>query len=65
MVVPFHGDGTEMDKMGSPGISDDFSDAAVCWETKSTTSNSTLPSSADRIINTYKSNLVYILIKPR
>jgi hypothetical protein len=46
----------------SPGISDDFSSAADFWQNKVNHIKFNLPASADRIVNTYKSNLVYILI---
>lgn len=62
MVVPFHGDGTVAEIMGSSGISKDFSNAAAGWKTEVDHIKFNLPESADRIINTYKANLVYILI---
>ena len=60
--VPFYGDGVEMDVMGSSGNGDEIIRATEFWDSKVDHIRFNLPPSADRIINTYKTNLIYILI---
>lgn len=62
IVVPFYGDGVEMDVMGSSGNGDEIIKATDFWDSKVDHIKFNLPPSAERIIDTYKSNLIYILI---
>jgi hypothetical protein len=59
--VPFYGR-EGVDKLFSRGAYLGFEDGADFWSSKVSHIKFNLPPSADRIINTYKSNLVYILI---
>jgi hypothetical protein len=62
LTVPFYGKGP-VDKMPDANeISDEFYGAADFWKNRLEHIRFNLPVSADRIINTYKSNLAYILI---
>ena len=62
-VIPNYKDtGLIFQRMGSKGASEVFDYSADFWKTKVDHIKFNLPESADRIINTYKANLVYILI---
>jgi hypothetical protein len=62
VFVPFYGDGVEMDIMGSDGADEETKKITDFWKNKVNHIKFNLPPSADRIVNTFKSNLVYILI---
>ncbi len=62
LAVPFYGRKSIDGKTASGKISQEFYTAADFWKTKVNHITFNLPASADRIVNTYKSNLVYILI---
>lgn len=60
VVVPFY-EGKEL-KFNFNGISDDFNESVDFWGSKVNHIKFNLPESANRIVNTYKANLAYILI---
>jgi hypothetical protein len=63
ILVPFHENGTiGMRSGGASKVSEEFNTTSDFWKTKVGHIKFSLPASADRIINTYKANLVYILI---
>ncbi len=62
VIVPYYGDGTNAEKLRQMNYWDEFHEVADYWNSKVDHIKFNLPSSADRIINTYKANLVYILI---
>ncbi|MCU0369781.1 MAG: hypothetical protein MUC31_00040, partial [Bacteroidales bacterium] len=61
LVVPFHGN-IDTERLNYSDIAEDLNGTVDFWRKKVNHIRFNLPSSADRIINTYKSNLVYILI---
>jgi len=62
-VTPnYNSTGLIFQRIGSKGASEVFDYSADFWKTKVDHIKFNLPESADKIINTYKSNLVYILI---
>lgn len=62
VAVPYHGRASVEGKMDPGEIPKAFYDAAGFWKTKTDHIRFNLPSSADRIIDTWRSNLAYILI---
>jgi hypothetical protein len=62
VIVPFYGNGSTAEKLRQINYTDEFTKVADFWKTKVDHIRFNLPASADRIINTYKANLVYILI---
>ncbi len=60
--VPYHGRESIAENKGKTEISEGFYGAADFWKAKTDHIRFRLPASADRIIETWKSNLVYILI---
>lgn len=62
VVVPFYGKNSVDDKLGNEMVREEFIKSAEFWEAKAGHIKFNLPGSADRIVNTYRSNLVYILI---
>ncbi|MEI7499587.1 MAG: discoidin domain-containing protein, partial [Bacteroidota bacterium] len=62
LVVPFYGRKSIDEKLSSEFVQEEFNKATDFWKTKVGHIKFNLPQSADRIVNTYKSNLVYILI---
>jgi hypothetical protein len=62
VVVPFYGTKTTTDQLSNETIHEEFSKMAEFWNTKAGHVQFRLPASANRIINTYKANLIYILI---
>ncbi len=62
VVVPFYGRKSMDEKFNIENVPEDFNKTVDYWRTKAGHIIFNLPASADRIINTYKSNLVYILI---
>ncbi len=61
LVVPFHGT-VDTERLNYMDIAEDLNGTGDFWKNKVNHIRFNLPPSADRIINTYKSNLVYILI---
>ncbi len=51
-----------MNNLNAENVSEGFNEATDFWKTKVDHIKFNLPESADRIVNTYKSNLAYILI---
>ena len=62
VVVPFYGKNSVNLKPGDDYVAREFDKANEFWKTKVGHIKFNLPGSANRIINTYKSNLAYILI---
>jgi len=62
IVVPFYSNKSIDEKLDSEYILEQSNKATEFWKTKVGHIKFNLPESANRIINTYKSNLVYILI---
>jgi hypothetical protein len=62
VVVPFYGKNSGEEKLNNEYISKEFDQTNDFWKTKAGHIRFNLPESANRIINTYRSNLVYILI---
>lgn len=60
--IPFHRDNPAKQKTEKNTISEEFIQSGSFWKEKTGHIEFNLPETADRIINTYKSNLVYILI---
>lgn len=61
-AVPYHGRRSIEGSMDVKDISNAFYSSADFWRTKTDHIRLNLPPSADRIVDTWKSNLVYILI---
>lgn len=62
VTVPFYGKGSGEKMPDVDNISVEFYGAADFWKTRVEHIRFNLPATADRIINTWKSNLAYILI---
>jgi hypothetical protein len=62
LAVPFYAKSAIEGKQANEDIIDTFRKESGFWENKVDHIKFSLPASADRIINTYKSNLAYILI---
>jgi hypothetical protein len=61
LIIPFY-DKINPEKLDFKSTAADFVRASAFWKSKVDHIKFNLPPSADRIINTYKTNLVYILI---
>jgi hypothetical protein len=62
VVVPFYGQKSIDRKPGNDDVVEQSNKATEFWKTKVGHIKFNLPESANRIVNTYKSNLAYILI---
>lgn len=62
VVVPFYGKESMDEKLNTENIADDFTKSAEFWKAKVEHIKFNLPESANRIVNTYRSNLGYILV---
>ena len=62
VVVPFYDKISLAEKLSNEYVSEEFDKTNDFWKTKVGHIRFRLPESADRIVNTYKSNLAYILI---
>ncbi len=62
ITVPFHKQNSEDSNINATQLSDEFILADNFWKSKVGHIQFNLPPSADRIVNTYQSNLAYILI---
>jgi hypothetical protein len=62
VAVPFYGKSSPGEKPVTTDISSEFSKSSDFWKSKAGHIKFNLPPSADRIVNTYKSNLAYILV---
>ena len=62
VVVPFYGNESMDEKLITENIADDFTKSAQFWKEKVEHITFNLPETANRIINTYRSNLGYILV---
>ena len=62
LVVPFYGLKSTDKKLSPQIVSEESDKATEFWKAKTGHIRFNLPSSADRIINTYRSNLAYILV---
>jgi hypothetical protein len=62
VIVPYYGKKSTDEIQSAEYVSEEFNKSTEFWKEKVDHIRFTLPESADRIVNTYKSNLVYILI---
>jgi hypothetical protein len=62
VVVPFYGKNPGEEKINYDTIAKEAAGVTEFWKTKTGHIRFNLPSSADQIVNTYRSNLAYILI---
>ena len=62
VVVPFYGKTSTDEKLSPEYVREESNKATEFWKTEVGHIRFNLPESANRIVNTYKSNLVYILI---
>jgi len=62
VVVPFYNKKTIGERLDIDNVAKEFTQSNDFWRSKVDHIKFNLPESADRIVNTYKSNLVYILI---
>ena len=62
VVVPFYGKNTPNGKLSIDNTADEFTKSTAFWKAKVGHIKFNLPASADRIVNTYRSNLGYILV---
>jgi hypothetical protein len=62
LAVPFYGEDTLPDKLDAGVIEQKFEETKTFWKEKLNHIKFNLPKSADKIIDTWKSNLAYILI---
>ncbi len=62
LAVPFYGKNTPDGKLSADNTSVEFAKSAEFWKEKTSHIRFNLPPSGDRIVNTYKSNLGYILL---
>jgi hypothetical protein len=62
VVVPFYGNDPINQELSNKSVAAEFNSTADFWKTKVDHIKFNLPESANRIVNTYKSNLIYILI---
>lgn len=61
-IIPFHDNKIMVGKPGIDSVAKEFKASVDFWKSKVEKVKFNLPESADKIVNTYKSNLVYILI---
>jgi hypothetical protein len=62
VAVPFYGKNTPDGKLSITNTADEFTKSSAFWKSEVEHIKFNLPPSADRIINTYKANLGYILV---
>lgn len=62
VIVPFYGKKSMEEKLTNENVSEEVRKSTEFWNTKVGHVKFRLPESADRIVNTYRSNLAYILI---
>ena len=62
VAVPFYGKNTPDTKLSISNTADEFTKSSAFWKSEVGHIKFNLPPSADRIVNTYKSNLAYILV---
>jgi hypothetical protein len=62
VAVPFYGRNTPDGKLSINNTEEEFTKSSAFWKSEVEHIKFNLPSSADRIVNTYKSNLGYILV---
>ena len=62
VVVPFYENYSSVEISNPETVRKEFNEAEKFWQQKVNHIQFNLPASADRIVNTYKANLVYILI---
>jgi hypothetical protein len=62
VIVPFYGKQTTDEKLSNDYIAEESKKASDFWRTKTGHIRFHLPESANSIVNTYRSNLAYILI---
>jgi hypothetical protein len=62
MAIPFYGKKSAEDKLSNNSIFDELKQENDFWKTKVDHIKFNLPESANRIVNTFKTNLIYILI---
>jgi hypothetical protein len=62
VVVPFYGKVPDGIKLSNENVAEEFANASDYWNERVDHIQFNLPESANRIINAYKANLVYILI---
>ena len=62
VVVPFYSNDPISQNLSNKSVGAEFEKTASFWKMKADHIKFNLPESANRIVNTYKSNLVYILI---
>jgi hypothetical protein len=62
VVVPFYKNSSVEKDIDNEVVANDFKQTNEFWQSKVSHIKFNLPKSADRIVNTYKSNLIYILI---
>ncbi len=62
VVVPFYGKQSIDKKLSNASVSEEAGKSTEFWKTKVGHVTFRLPASGDRIVNTYRSNLAYILI---
>ena len=62
VAVPFYGKNTPDGKLSIGNVANNFTKSSEFWKSKVGHVKFNLPESADRIVNTYKANLGYILV---
>ena len=62
LAIPFYGENSVYESLDEKVIEKKFEETKEFWKSKVNHIKFNLPESADRIVNTYKSNLAYILI---
>ncbi|NWF51360.1 MAG: discoidin domain-containing protein [Ignavibacteriaceae bacterium] len=62
LAVPFYNEESVLENLNAKVIEEKFQETKNFWKEKVDHIKFNLPKSADRIVNTYKSNLAYILI---
>jgi hypothetical protein len=62
LVVPFYPEKLNAEHAGTENVVEESTKAVEFWNTKTGHIKFNLPESANKIVNTYKSNLIYILI---
>ncbi len=62
VIVPFYGKNSSNEKLENINVADEFTKSTEFWKSKVEHIKFNLPESANRIVNTYKSNLAYILV---
>lgn len=62
VVVPYHGNHLTDSQLSNERVNNDFIQSSEFWKSRVSHIKFNLPKSANRIIDSYKSNLVYIMI---